>query len=90
MIDYNEPSGLRGEDPSKCELLTTNERQWSTKTFHCVLIEHWYILSSLHFLYPTTGNFRGVRLHEGLLYPPDNIWVKSHIVTVHQDNTQYN
>ena len=23
---------------------------------------------------PTTGNFRGVRLHEGLLYPPDNIW----------------
>jgi hypothetical protein len=33
MIDYNEPSGLRGEDPSKCELLTTNERQWSTNEY---------------------------------------------------------
>lgn len=23
---------------------------------------------------PSTGNFRGVRLSEGLLYPPDNQW----------------
>jgi len=32
-IDYNEPSGLRGEDPSKCELLATNERHWTTNEY---------------------------------------------------------
>ena len=36
---------------------------------------------------PTTGNFRGVRLHEGLLYPPDNIWGDHvYIVVFSKDN----
>lgn len=30
---------------------------------------------------PSSGNFRGVRLHEGLLYPPDKCW-DSHVYIV--------
>ncbi|CAC5361717.1 TARDBP [Mytilus coruscus] len=36
---------------------------------------------------PSTGNFRGVRLNEGLLYPPDNQWGEHvYIVVFPKDN----